>query len=121
MLVSEIIYAVLKGPFNDRVGPHPLPEGFDKSATYITYQGVTNIPLNTVQGWTGHDRVRIQINVYNHEKLQAEKDANAVKWAMDQQKFSNCEIAEQRDGGFDEEAQVWGQEIDFYLWQNACN
>ncbi|EHU2604700.1 hypothetical protein [Acinetobacter baumannii] len=121
MLVSEIIYEVLKGPFNDNVGPHPLPEGFDRSTTYITYQGISNIPLNTVKGWTGHDRLRIQINVYTHEKLQGEKDAIAVKWAMDQQKYSNCEIADQRDGGFDEETQLWVQEIDFYLWQNACN
>ena len=51
MLASEAIYAILGPIFNDRVGPAPLPEGFDKSLTYVTYEGITSIPLMTVIMW----------------------------------------------------------------------
>ena len=49
MLASEAVYTILGPLFNDRVGPSPLPEGFDKSETYITYEGITAIPEMTTK------------------------------------------------------------------------
>ncbi|MGY5392761.1 hypothetical protein [Acinetobacter sp. NigerLNRRAM0016] len=121
MLASELVYQVLGPLFSDRVGPHPLPEGFDKSSTYLTYQGISNVALTTVKGWTGHDQVRIQVNVYNHDNIQCEKDAIQAKWAMGEQKILSCEVIGQSDGGLDEETQLYCQQIDFYIWQTACN
>ncbi len=49
MLASEAIYQILGPLFSDRVGPSPLVEGFDKSLTYITYEGITSMPLMTLK------------------------------------------------------------------------
>lgn len=121
MLASEAIYQVLGPLFNDRVGPHPLPEAFDKSFTYITYQGISNEQLITLDGWTGHGQVRVQVNIYNHDNIECEKEAIKVIWAMDEQQLVSSSIVDQVDGGFDTETQLWCQQIDFYIWQSACN
>lgn len=121
MLASEVLYQVLGPIFNDRVGPHPLPEGFEKSVTYITYQGISNENLSTLKGWTGHSQVRVQVNVYNHEEIQCQKEAIRVIWAMDEQRLVSSSIADQVDGGFDVDTQLYCQQIDFYIWQSACN
>lgn len=121
MLASEVIYQVLSPLFADRVAPHPIPEGFDKSETYITYQGISNEHLEILDGWTGHGQVRVQVNVYHHDNIQCEKDAIRVLWAMDAQLLVSSSIAGQSDGGFDEDTQLYCQQIDFYIWQSACN
>lgn len=120
MLASELIYSVLGPLFNDRVGPAPLPEDFDKSATYITYEVITSIPLMTTKNWTGHDQVRIQVNVMNHDNIQCEKEVIKVKRAMDAQSIVNCELLGERYAGLDVETQLWQIQIDFYVWQTAC-
>ena len=120
MLASEVIYSVLGPLFNDRVGPSPLPEGFDKSETYITYEGITAIPEITVKKWTGHDLVRIQVNVMNHDNIQCEKEAIKVKYAMDDQSIASSELIGDRFAGLDVETQLWQIQIDFYIWQKAC-
>lgn len=120
MLASEAIYAILGPIFNNRVGPAPLPEGFDKSLTYITYEGITSIPEMTVKKWTGHDLVRIQVNVMNHDNIQCEKEAIKVKWAMDDQAIASSELVGERYAGLDVETQLWQIQIDFYIWQKAC-
>ena len=121
MLASELIYQVLSPLFADRVAPHPIPEKFDKALTYITYQSISNVSLVMLDGWTGHDQVRMQVNIYSSDNIQCEKDAVQVKWAMDQQRLAGCELLDQSDGGFDAETQLYCQQIDFYIWQNACN
>ena len=120
MLASEAIYAILGPIFNNRVGPAPLPAGFDKSLTYITYEGITSMPLMTVKNWTGHDQVRIQVNVMDHDNIECEKSAIRVKRAMDSQSVVSCEILGERYAGLDVETQLWQIQIDFYIWQKDC-
>lgn len=119
MLVKEIIYVVLGPFFNSRVGPHPLPQNFDKSETYVTYQGVSEVPLNTVKAWTGHSNQRIQINVFNHDIIECEKAKNQVIWAMTEQKHSSCTVSSMRDEGLDSDTQLYQQQIDFLIWQDV--
>lgn len=120
MLVKEIIYAVLGPLFNDRVGPHPLPIGFEKSETYITHFGVSEVPLNTVKDWTGHSQHRVQINVFNHDIIECEKAKNKVIWAMTEQKHSSCTVSSIRDEGLDIDTQLYQQQIDFLIWQEVA-
>ena len=120
MLASEAIYQILGPLFNDRVGPSPLPEGFDKSLTYITYESISSMPLMTVKNWTGHDQVRIQVNVMNHDNIECERAAIIVKRAMDSQSVVKCEFLGESYAGLDVETQLWQIQIDFYVWQSAC-
>lgn len=119
MLVKEIIYAVLGPLFNDRVGPHPLPQGFDKSETYITYTIVSVAPLNTVKAWTGHSQQRVQINIYNHDTIICEKAKNEVIWALTDQKHTSCTVLTESDNGLDEDTQLYQQQVDFLIWQEV--
>ena len=119
MLVKEIIYAVLGPLFNDRVGPHPLPLSFNKSETYITYSVVSGDPLNTVKNWTGHSQLRIQINIFNHDTIEAEQAKNEVVWAMTEQSHSSCTFISESDEGLDEETQLYQQQVDFLIWQEV--
>ena len=120
MLIKEIIYTVLSPLFNDRVAPHPLPMSFDKSLTYITFQGISEDPLNTVKGWTGHGLQRVQINIFDPDVIECEKAKNKVIWAMDQQSHSSCTFVSARDEGLDDETQVYQQQIDFLIWQEVA-
>lgn len=119
MLASEVIYQTLGPLFNDQFAPAPLAQGQQVFGTYVTYQGISEDPLNTVNTWTGHDHLRVQINVHNKDKIQCEKDAAKVKRAMANQKLTSCSIAGGADGGFDDETQLYQQQIDIFIWQNA--
>lgn len=119
MLIKEIIYSVLGPLFNDRVSPHPLPIGFDKSEVYVTYQGISGTPLNTVKGWTGHSQHRVQINIFHPDIVVCEKAKNKVIWAMDEQRYASCTVIDERDEGLDEETQVYQQQVDFLIWQEV--
>ena len=120
MLVKQIIYAVLGPLFNNQVGPHPLPPGFDKSETYITYSIVSVEPLNTVKAWTGHSQQRVQINIFNHDTIEAEQAKNEVIWAMTEQSHSSCTFISESDEGLDEETQLYQQQVDFLIWQKVA-
>lgn len=119
MLVKQIIYAVLGPIFNNRVGPHPLLQGFDKSETYITYSIVSVEPLNTVKAWTGHSQQRVQINIFNHDTIEAEQAKNEVIWAMTDQSHTSCTVITESDEGLDEETQLYQQQVDFLIWQEV--
>ena len=119
MLASEVIYQTLGPLFNDQVAPAPLAKGQKVQGTYITYQGISEDSLNTVKTWTGYDHLRVQINVHHADKIQCEKDAARVKRAMADQNLTECVIAGAQDGGFDDETQLYQQQVDIFIWQNA--
>jgi len=119
MLASEVIYQTLGPIFNDQVAPAPIPQGQQIEGTYITYQGISEDSLNTVKTWTGYDHLRVQINVFNTDKIQCEKDAARLKRAMSDQKLSECVIAGAQDGGFDDETQLYQHQVDIFIWQYA--
>lgn len=118
MLASEVIYQTLGPLFNDQVAPAPIPIGTKVFETYVTYQGISEESLNTVNTWTGYDQLRVQINIHNADKIQCELDAKAVKRAMSDQKLTSCTILGGRDGGFDDDTQLYQQQVDILIWQN---
>ncbi|WP_151731856.1 hypothetical protein [Acinetobacter ursingii] len=118
MLVSEVIYQTLSPIFSDRVAPHPMPKDYVKSETYVTYQGISEDPLNTVKTWTGYELKRVQVNIYNHDNIQCERDALSVKAALCNQKLSSCVLIASREGGMDEDTQLYQYQCDFEIWQN---
>lgn len=62
MTASEQIYALLADLVGGRVYPLFVPEAVDDS--YIVYQIISTQPDNTLDGITGHEWVRVQIDVY---------------------------------------------------------
>lgn len=121
MLASEIIYQVLGPHFNDRVAPHPIPEKFDlQGSVYITFQKISSSSFNDDGGWTGHDYVRVQVNVHHTDMIECEKNANQVRHLMNDQSLCSCEIAGGAGIDFDSETQLYYEQIDFFMWQSSC-
>ncbi|MCE1272442.1 MAG: hypothetical protein LWW88_12985 [Acinetobacter sp.] len=121
MLASEIIYQVLGPHFNDRVAPHPIPEKFDlQGGVYITFQKISSSSFSDDGGWTGHDYVRVQVNVHHTDMIECEKNAIQVKNLMNDQEYCSCEIAGGSGIEFDPETQLYYEQIDFYVWQSSC-
>lgn len=119
MLASEVIYQTLAPLFNGQVAPAPLVQGQQVSGTYLTYQSISEESLETVNGWTGHDHVRMQVNIFNHDSIECERDKNRVKFVMRDQKLTACAIAGGHYAGFDEATQLHHHIVEFFIWQNA--
>lgn len=120
MLAVEIIYQTLKDAFNNRVGPHPLPEKFEiHDGTYVTYQKVSTEALTVMEGWTGYDYVRMQLMVVNEDIVQCERAAQQVRWLMQEQDKSEVACVGSMSD-FDPETQLFYETIDFMMWQTAC-
>ena len=116
MLASEVVYQTLSPIFN--IAPAPLAENQKYIGTYVTYQGISEESLNTVKAWTGHDLLRVQINVFDTSKLTCEKVAIQIKHLMSKQTLTACTILGGRDGGFDAETKLYMQQIDISIWQS---
>lgn len=119
MLASEVVYQTLGPLFNDQVAPAPLAQGQQVSGTYVTYQSISEESLETVNDWTGYDHVRMQVNIFNHDSIECERDKNRAKFAMRRQKLSACVIAGGHYAGFDEATQLHQHIVEFFIWQNA--
>lgn len=66
MRASYIVVESLKHLASGRVFVAPRKKNDDQGVPYITYQIISKTPVNTLDGYSGHDRVRVQINVYAH-------------------------------------------------------
>ena len=120
MLASLMIYNTLKTLVNDRVYPAPRPIAATKDTPYITYQKIGNVDIiNTMDGYIGVEQVRIQLNVYHAEQLEAEKLAHEVKKLLCSQQLCACEFTS-ATSGFDPDTQLYAEINDFYIWQSQC-
>ncbi|OPH36502.1 DUF3168 domain-containing protein [Moraxella lacunata] len=64
MTASQQIYALLSELVAGRCYPLFVPESQTDPPPYIVYNIVSNQPDNTLDGITGHEWVRVQIDVY---------------------------------------------------------
>lgn len=121
MLASEIVYESLKTDFEDRVGPHPLAEPFElRDKPYVTYQKISSESLDDDGNWTGHDSVRMQVNVFHQDSIVCERSAIDVRWIMTEvQNYCACECVGSRSD-YDPETQIYYEQIDFLMWQSVC-
>lgn len=67
MNASEKIYSLLSGLVDGRVYPLFVPESAPTADSYIVYQIINTTPDNTLDGVTGHEWVRVQIDVYHDD------------------------------------------------------
>lgn len=67
MTASERIYSLLADLVGGRCYPLFVPEGEINDPPYIVYSIISNLPDNTLDGITGHEWVRVQIDVYTKD------------------------------------------------------
>ena len=120
MLAAILIRQTLSALTDGRVVPHPMPENMAKTLPYITYQKISGSALQTLDEYTGEDRVRVQVNVYHSTVIDVEQLGIAVKKALVNQPHSAVEISGERSE-HDTETNTDSVQIDFMIWQNGCN
>lgn len=64
MTASERIYSLLSDLVAGRCYPLFVPESENKPPPYVVYSIISNTPDNVLDGITGHEWVRVQIDVY---------------------------------------------------------
>lgn len=64
MTASERIYSLLADLVAGRCYPLFVPESEKQPPPYIVYSIISNTPDNTLDGITGHEWVRVQVDVY---------------------------------------------------------
>lgn len=64
MTASERIYSLLADLVDGRCYPLFVPETEKSPPPYIVYSIISNTPDNVLDGITGHEWVRVQIDVY---------------------------------------------------------
>lgn len=67
MHASETLYQRLSPLFEGRIYPIVAGEHADSTPPYGVYHIIASEPLNTLDGYTGHDFVRVQIDSYHSD------------------------------------------------------
>lgn len=110
---SVIVVKSLGYLVDGRIFPAPRSDADDQTVPYITYQTISNVPVNTLDGYTGHDRVRVQIDVHTNTLSDAELLMHRVKHAL-----NNADGSPQLDAmdtSRDPETRLWRASLDVFL------
>lgn len=67
MTASERIYSLLSDLVDGRCYPLFVPDSEKLTLPYIVYSIISNLPDNVLDGITGHEWVRMQIDVYTQD------------------------------------------------------
>lgn len=117
MIVGPWLYPLLASLVNERIYPMIVPEGSIKDTPYIVWQVVSSVPENTIDGATGHEWIRLQVDVYD------ESYDKAVQLSNDVIGIINSDIQTTDYYGtqqlYDTEAKLFRQSIDIGLWQTT--
>ena len=102
-------------PTAGRIYPDMLTEHDDKTIPYVVYQNISTVPEVTLDGVTGHEWVRMQIDVYHNDKYQAVLLANRVVQEINDNIQPSIYSARQslREGN------LFRESIDYEFWQTA--
>ena len=65
MNAGEIIYGALSDLVDGRVYPLKIPEMADDAPPYLVYTPISSLPTQTLDGISGDEWVRVQIDLYH--------------------------------------------------------
>lgn len=98
-----------------RIYPLMVRDKDDKTTPYVVYQTISNQPENTLDGPTGHEWVRMQIDLYHNDLYEGILLANKIIQRINEQ------IPHSIYGGKDEliEDDLYRISIDYEFWQTS--
>lgn len=67
MNAGQQLYPILKELVAGRVYQLVRREGADMTLPYIVYSPISSVPENDLDGYTGHESARIQIDIYHDD------------------------------------------------------
>ena len=129
MRASTTIFQTLKvipdiqdtttGTITARLYPLKAREQAKSVAPYLIYNdSISSNPESTLEGFTGHENVRIQIDVYAQGYTAAQLLAEKVMWALDalpDSDYISNQSMPNPDNNLDRRV------VEFYLWQTFCD
>lgn len=115
MIAGVFIYNLLSALVEGRVYPDEVGESDNQTTPYIVYQDISNIPEITMEGVTGHEWVRMQIDVYHHDKYAGVLLANKAIQLINDNSISAIYGGKvsSKDGA------LYRQMIEYEFWQTA--
>lgn len=117
MIVAAQLYPILSPLVGGAMYPMVAPERVKAKPPYITWQVISTQPENTIDGVTGHEWVRVQIDIYDtyYERC--------VQLSHDVVGLINSNIPSSLYGGtqqlYENEAKLFRQSIDYEMWQTT--
>jgi len=117
MIVGAQLYPLLSPLVDSRIYPIIVPEGSVKNTPYIVWQVISNLPENTIDGATGHEWVRVQIDCYDPSYDAAVQLSNDVLGVINSNIQTTDYFGTQQM--YDTDAKLFRQSIDIGLWQTT--
>ncbi len=123
-LASVQLYSTLSPLTSGKVFPGVAPykgdpqgNKQDTDTPYISYQRISTQPENTLDGFSGHEWVNMQIDVYHGTDYEAELLANNVLYILK----TNIPglIYDGRTQGQDFETGYYYESLEIGMWQTA--
>ena len=116
MNVGQQLYPILNPLVSGRVFPLQRWNGASKSTPYIIYTPIDSIPDNTMDGFSGHEYARVQIDIYhdNYDKLDilANQVIDEISKKIPQAEFLNRQHLIDDSG-------LYRQSMDWQLWTST--
>lgn len=109
MIVVQSLGYLVEG----RIFPAPRSDADDQTVPYITYQTISSVPVNTLDGYTGHDRVRVQVDVHTATLSDAEILMHRVKNALNNS--AGSPQLDTVDTSRDPETRLWRVSLDVFI------
>lgn len=117
MIVGAQLYPLISPLVDSRIYPIIVPEGSVKNTPYIVWQVISNLPENTIDGATGHEWVRVQIDCYDPSYDAAVQLSNDVLGVINSNIQTTDYFGTQQM--YDTDAKLFRQSIDIGLWQTT--
>lgn len=117
-MIAGVRLAQILGPLvGNRIYPLLVTEDDDNTSPYIIYQEISSQPEVTDDGITGHEWVRIQIDVYHHDRYQVRLLANKVINTINNQIKPSIYDGQQQL--HDKPSNLYRQSIDYEFFQTT--
>lgn len=117
MIEEDVLTALVGSPpatsADERVYALVLPD--ESSYPAITYQRISNVPVNSLSGSSDLDQVRVQVDCWATTYGAAKALAGEVRTAMEAAAFKGLLVTDADE--FDDVAKVYRVSMDFYCWQ----
>ena len=116
-MASVQLYNLLGPLVGDRIYPQVVPEGYESATPYIIYRRISAQPMTTLDGFTGHEWVAMQIDIYHDNDYAAELLANNVIHQINT--HIDASIFDTRRQGQDPDTALYYESVDYEFWQTA--
>ncbi len=112
MELEERLYAVLGSTNGGRVWPVLAPQ--DSALPRITFQRVSNAPVNDLRGHSGMDIVRVQVDVWAADYLSGKHLATTVRDTLSSSGIKHLFLSDLDD--YEPETKLYRVRMDLQFW-----